>query len=111
MKNLVIAISNKRPKLFCGDGRCDATNVAAIGSSKGTTRLSSINYPNGQTTNFTWYGNTGDQRLQQISNLNPAGGTLSQFNYVYDSAGEITRWEQQLNSTNTYNSYGYDLAG
>jgi hypothetical protein len=95
-----LAISNKRPKLFCIDGKRDAANIAAIGSSKGTIRLSSINYPNSQVTNFSWFNNIGDQRLQQISNLTPTGGTLSQFNYVYDSAGEITRWEQQLNGTN-----------
>jgi len=81
------------------------------GSSKGTTRLATINYPNSQTTNFSWYGNTGDQRLQQISNLNPSSGTLSQFNYTYDSAGEITQWQQQQNGSNIYNNIGYDLAG
>ena len=65
------------------------------GSSKGTTRLASIAYPNGQKTNFSWYGNLGDQRLQSINNLLPSGAPLSQFSYGYDSAGEITRWGQQ----------------
>ena len=81
------------------------------GSSKGTLRLSSINYPNSQTTNFSWYPNVGDQRLQQISNLNPSGATLSQFNYGYDSAGEITQWQQQQNGNNLFYNLGYDLAG
>src|SRR6202042_2134486 len=81
------------------------------GSSKGTLRLSSISYPNSQVTNFSWYGNTGDQRLQQISNLNPSAATLSQFNYSYDSAGEITQWQQQQNGNNLYYNLGYDLAG
>jgi RHS repeat-associated protein len=81
------------------------------GSSKGTTRLASISYPNSQVTNFNWYPNIGDQRLQQIANLNPSGGTLSQFNYGYDSAGEITQWQQQQNGNNLVYNLGYDLAG
>ena len=80
------------------------------GSSKGDTRLSSISYPNSQTTNFSWLPNIGDQRLQQIANLNPSAATLSQFNYAYDSAGEITQWQQQQNSTNTHLDLGYDPA-
>ncbi|RTL42340.1 MAG: LysM peptidoglycan-binding domain-containing protein [Candidatus Melainabacteria bacterium] len=81
------------------------------GSSKGTTRLASISYPNSQVTNFSWYPNVGDQRLQQISNLNPTGGMLSQFNYQYDSAGEITQWQQQQNGGNLFYNLGYDAAG
>ena len=81
------------------------------GSSKGTTRLASVSYPNSQVTNFAWYGNTGDQRLQQIQNLNPSGATLSQFNYQYDSAGQITQWQQQQNANNLFYNLGYDQAG
>ncbi|HEY9773582.1 MAG TPA: cysteine peptidase family C39 domain-containing protein, partial [Planktothrix sp.] len=81
------------------------------GASKGTLRLSSIAYPNGQNTNFTWYPNIGDQRLQQISNLNPAGATLSQFNYRYDPAGEITQWGQIQNNGSLLYNLGYDAAG
>lgn len=80
------------------------------GSSKGVYRLSSIGYPNSQTTNFNWYGNTGDQRLQQITNLNPSSATLSQFNYAYDPAGEITQWQQQQNSNSQFHNFSYDLA-
>ena len=81
------------------------------GSSKGTLRLASITYPNSQVTNFGWYGNTGDQRLQQIQNLNPSGAMLSQFNYQYDSAGQITQWQQQQNANNLFYNLGYDQAG
>ena len=81
------------------------------GSSKGTLRLASISYPNSQVTNFGWFGNTGDQRLQQIQNLNPSGAVLSQFNYGYDPAGEITQWQQQQNGNNQFFNLGYDLAG
>ena len=34
----------------------DLHNGTTNGSSKGTTRLASISYPNGQVTNFSWYG-------------------------------------------------------
>ncbi|MCW5824878.1 MAG: LysM peptidoglycan-binding domain-containing protein [Cyanobacteria bacterium TGS_CYA1] len=81
------------------------------GSSKGVTRLASVNYPNGQTTKYDWFGNTGDQRLQQISNLNPSGATISQFNYRYNPAGEITQWQQLQNNTSLNYALGYDLAG
>src|SRR5262249_26779891 len=82
------------------------------GSSKGTTRLASIAYPNSQTTNFSWYNNLGDQRLQQISNLNPSSAILSQFGYTYDAAGEITQWTQQRGTNTAFNwNIGYDLAG
>ncbi|HEY9754985.1 MAG TPA: RHS repeat-associated core domain-containing protein [Oculatellaceae cyanobacterium] len=81
-----------------------------VGSSKGTTRLAAISYPNSQVTNFSYYGNTGDQRLQQISNLNPSGGILSQFNYAYDSASEITLWQQQQNGNSEFHNLQYDLA-
>jgi RHS repeat-associated protein len=82
------------------------------GSSKGTTRLSSITYPNSQVTNFNWYPNIGDQRLQGITNLKTSGGSLlSQFNYGYDSAGQITQWQQQQNGNNLFYNLGYDQAG
>ena len=81
------------------------------GSSKGTTRLASISYPNGQTTNFSWYGNLGDQRLQSINNLLPSGAPLSQFSYGYDSAGEITKWGQQsADLSPRVQNLGYDAA-
>lgn len=81
------------------------------GSSKGISRLSSIAYPNGQTTNFTWLPNIGDQRLQQIVNLDPSAALLSQFNYAFNAAGEITQWQQKQNAGNIHQSPGYDLAG
>ncbi len=81
------------------------------GSSKGTLRLASIAYPNSQVTNFSWYPNIGDQRLQQIQNLNPSTALLSQFNYNYDSSGQITQWQQQQNGNNLFYNLGYDQAG
>ncbi len=81
------------------------------GSSKGVNRLASITYPNSQVTNFSWLPNIGDQRLQQISNLSPTATTLSKFAYAYNSAGEITQWQQLQNSVNTHLGLAYDNAG
>ncbi len=81
------------------------------GSSKGVLRLDSIDYPNSQKTKFSWYGNTGDQRLKQISNLAPNGSTLSQFNYGYNPAGEIKQWGQLQGKTSQIYGLDYDDAG
>lgn len=81
------------------------------GSSKGVTRLASVAYPNSQVTNYDWYGNSGDQRLKTINNLNPSGGTLSRFDYKYNPAGEILQWQQQQNGGNDFHNFKYDLAG
>src|SRR5206468_377743 len=62
-------------------------------------------------TNFSYYGNLGDQRLQQISNLNPSGALISQFTYGYNPAGEITLWQQQQGARNTFYNLAYDEAG
>ncbi|MBP6350904.1 MAG: LysM peptidoglycan-binding domain-containing protein, partial [Candidatus Obscuribacter sp.] len=81
------------------------------GSSKGTSRLASITYPNSQVTKFDWYPNQQDQRLQQISNLAPSGATISQFNYRYDPAGQIKQWQQLQGNTSLNYGLGYDQAG
>jgi RHS repeat-associated protein len=71
-----------------------------------TPRLSSISYPNGQSTAFNYFGNTGDQRLQEIQNLNSASQVLSKFDYTYNAAGQILTWTQQ-NDSSTPNSYSF----
>lgn len=80
------------------------------GSSKGETRLASVTYPNSQVTNYDWYGNTDDQRLKTINNLNPSGNTLSRFDYRYNPAGEISQWQQQQNGGNDFHNLNYDSA-
>lgn len=81
------------------------------GASKGDTRIESISYPNGQVSKFSYFPTTLDERLRQISNLKSTGAVLSQFNYSYNPAGEITQWGQiQNNGSNCYN-LGYDEAG
>jgi hypothetical protein len=49
--------------------------------------------------------------LQTISNLNPSSAVLSQFDYGYDPAGEITMWQQQQNGNNKFFNLSYDAAG
>ncbi len=80
-------------------------------NSKGVSRLASISYPNGQQTKFSWFDNTRDQRLREITNLDPSSQTLSQFDYSYDSAGQITRWLQQQKGSHQNFALDYDLAG
>jgi RHS repeat-associated protein len=78
----------------------------------GTTgRLLSMTYPNGQSTNYAYYPNSGDHRLQEIHHRRSGGATLSKFNYSYDVVGNIKVWTQQTDS-NPAKAYdlGYDAA-
>ncbi|HZM51410.1 MAG TPA: RHS repeat-associated core domain-containing protein [Vicinamibacteria bacterium] len=77
-----------------------------------TGRLSSLTYPNGQTTNYAYLSNSNDKRLQEIHHSTSSGGaTLSKFTYGYDAAGSITVWTQQY-GTAAANAYdlSYDAA-
>ena len=103
-----------------------------------TARLSQVTYPNGQAVNFSYFGNTGDDRLQEIQNLDTNNNMQSQFDYAFNAAGQITTWQQNnsgLAAAKTYAlnydnadqltqaaltgsgsmpksyTYGYDLAG
>jgi RHS repeat-associated protein len=72
--------------------------------------VTGISYPNGQQAKFSYYGNTGDQKLQQLQNIDSVGNSISQFDYQYNPAGEITSWTQQNSGLIGSNSYriGYD---
>jgi RHS repeat-associated protein len=77
-----------------------------------TGRLSSLTYPNGQTSSYAYMPNSGDKRLQEIHHRVSSGGvTLSKFSYAYDAAGSITQWTQQY-GTAAANAYdlSYDAA-
>jgi len=68
--------------------------------------------PNGQGTVYSYYDNTGDQRLQKIKHLNPSGNIISQFDYTYNPVGEILSWAQSnsgLSNARQY-AFGYDSA-
>jgi YD repeat-containing protein len=63
-----------------------------------TSRMSNVTYPNGQTTTYSYFGNLGDHRLQQVLNRLPGSVTLSKFDYTYDVLGNVSTWTQQAGS-------------
>jgi RHS repeat-associated protein len=74
-----------------------------------TSRLSGITFPNGQSTQFDYFDNTGDNRLKDILNKTTGNVTLSRFDYTYNAVGQITKWTQQTNNnTPQYYTLGYD---
>jgi RHS repeat-associated protein len=64
-----------------------------------TTRPLSLSYPNGQTTQYAYFPNAGDRRLQEIKHLAPGGSTLSKYDYTYDAQSNIQTWTQQLGAS------------
>ena len=68
-----------------------AFNLAWEGGSE---RLSSVQYPNGQHTDYSFYGNVQDQLLQRITHRLPNNAVLSEFTYAYNAVGQITNWTQ-----------------
>jgi RHS repeat-associated protein len=79
-----------------------------------TPRLLTLNYPNGQVTNYSYFDSLHDRRLQTIHNVfgTPAGHTsnLSQHDYTYDVSGQILTWNKTLGASATGSSFGYDNA-
>ena len=75
-----------------------------------TSRLATVTYPNSQTSNYSYYSNAGDRRLQTIHHKYPNASTLSKFDYTYDAVGNILTWRQQADSTAVLWKYGYDQA-
>jgi len=80
-----------------------------------TNRISSMAYPNGQVTNYSYYPNSAatpgndDQRLEQITNTGVGGSNLSTLQYSYDPVGKVTSWNKQLGTTSSATtSYTYD---
>jgi RHS repeat-associated protein len=76
-----------------------------------TSRLSTVTYPNGQTSTYTYEPTVGDHRLKQILHKKPDTSTLAQFDYTTDAGGRILTWRQQqeANPAKEY-TFGYDLA-
>jgi RHS repeat-associated protein len=64
-----------------------------------TTRLSTVSFPSGTglSTTYSYFDNTGDQRLEDITNFK-SGSVLSKFDYTYNPVGTISTWEQQADS-------------
>ena len=75
-----------------------------------TSRLTSVTYPNGQTSSYSYFGNSGDRRLQTIHHQTSAPATLSKFDYTYSADGSILTWRQQAGTDAVMWEYGYDTA-
>ena len=75
-----------------------------------TSRVATVAYPNGQTSQYAYFGNTGDRRLQTIHHKYPNASTLSKFDYTYDFEGNIGTWHQQVDTSAVLWEYGYDAA-
>jgi RHS repeat-associated protein len=61
-------------------------------------RPAALSYPNGQTTTYAYFPNSGGHRLQQIHHKQPGGATLNKFDYTYDVVGNIEAWTQQTDA-------------
>lgn len=57
-----------------------------------TDRVSSMTYPDGASTVYSYFPNTQDKRLQEIKNQTGANALISQFDYTYDPDGQILTW-------------------
>jgi RHS repeat-associated protein len=75
----------------------ETDNLGAFGYSYVgvTNRLQAVNYPNGQTSGYAYFPNSGDKQLQTLQNFNANMSNLSKFDYVYDKEHMITQWTKQ----------------
>lgn len=73
-----------------------------------TSRVETVTYPNGQTSQYAYFGNTADRRLQTIHHRYPNSDTLSKFDYTYDASGNIQTWRQEADTNAVMWEYGYD---
>ncbi len=73
-----------------------------------TDRLDHVDLPNGQKPQYSYFDNQGDQRLRQIKNLDPSNGLISQFDYIYNSIGQITSWTQANSAPSNSRRYDFD---
>jgi RHS repeat-associated protein len=74
-----------------------------------SSRLSTIDFPNGQETTFAYYDNLGDRALSNITHLTSAGAIISKFDYGYTAPGRISdRTQQRGTEVATKYKLGYD---
>ncbi len=60
-----------------------------------TSRPQTLDYPNGQTTTYTYLDGLNDRRLGSIRHEAPDDSLLSEFAYTYDAVRNISTWQQQ----------------
>lgn len=64
-----------------------------------SSRVVSVDYPNGQRASFSYYPPSSASRLQQIDNhVLATATTISKFDYTYDTAGNVLTWQQQADA-------------
>jgi RHS repeat-associated protein len=65
-----------------------------------TDRLSKLTYPRGASANYLYFPNAQDKRLEQIKYLTPKNILISEFDYSYDSDGQILTWTKNYSGLN-----------
>ncbi|TDU80785.1 intein/RHS repeat-associated protein [Prosthecobacter fusiformis] len=65
-------------------------------SSKGLSRLSKVNYPNGQETTYTYLAATQHHRLEKITHRTSANELISEYGYGFGFGGDLRRWSQKV---------------
>jgi RHS repeat-associated protein len=75
-----------------------------------TMRVLGAVLPNGQTTHYTYLGNAGDRRLQQITHQKANSSLISSFTYAYNPVGQVTNWVQQMTALTQKWNLAYDAA-
>ncbi len=75
-----------------------------------TGRVSTVTYPNDQTSTYSYLDDEHDFRLQTMHHKNPSAATLSKFDYTYDAVGNITTWRQErAGSAAKIYTFGHDM--
>jgi len=82
------------------------------GTGNVTPRLKTFTFPTGQTSNYAYFDNSHDRRLQTVQDLTSGSANVSKFDYTYDPEGQIyPTWMNQLNtSPTTTSNLMYDMA-
>jgi RHS repeat-associated protein len=75
-----------------------------------TQRLHTLTCRNGPKTNYSYYGNDHDRRLQSLQNLTGGAVNLSKFDYSYNAEGQITNWDKLLGTASSGLWFDYDDA-
>jgi len=77
-----------------------------------TVRIQTLTYPNGQSANYSYFGNDEDRRLQTLQNLATGAVNLSRFDYTYDEShiGQVGSWSSLLGTTSSSRWFQYDDA-
>jgi RHS repeat-associated protein len=85
----------------------DPIGSFAYGYAGTTGRVTSLGYPNGQTSSYTYLPVNQDVRLQAIQHKKPDTSNLNRYDYTYDAVGNIKTWAQQADASPAQ-TYGFE---